>query len=388
MTSPHRLAGAIALALICLAPYAHAVDADGLRGAVDAAVKPLMAAYDLPGMAVGVTVDGKTSYFNYGVASREHKTPVTEHTIFELGSVSKTFTATLALAAQAENRLSLQDHPGKYMPQLAGSAVDQATLLELGTYTGARLPLQVPDEVETDAQLYAWLRAWQPGAAPGTRRVYSNGSIGLLGRATALAMHADVRTLAEQRLFPALGLKETYVHVPESAMAHYAWGYNKANKPVRVNPGMFDQEAYGVKSTASDMLRYLQDNIDPAPLPPPFALAVQQTHTAYYNAGPMTQGLGWEQYAYPVAEKDLDEGNNLGGTEMPVQRLDGPGAPRIPAGPTLFNKTGATGGFGAYALFIPARRIGIVMLANKNYPNSERVKAAYAILRQFDPDLK
>lgn len=384
MIPSHRDAGRLALALLCSIPLHAAADADSLRGTVDAAIRPLMQKYDVPGMAVGVTVDGRSVFFNYGVASRETARPVSEHTLFELGSISKTFTATLALAAQAEGRLSLQDHPGKTMPQLAGSAIDRATLLELGTYSAARLPLQVPDEVDDDTRLFDWLRAWQPGAQPGTRRVYSNASIGLLGRATTLAMHADMTELAEQRLFPALGLKESYLRVPQRALPDYAWGYNKANRPVRVNPGMFDMETYGVKSTAADMVRYLQANIDPDRLPQPFALAVRQTHTGYYMAGPMTQGLGWEQYPYPVPEQRLAEGNALGGTEMPVQRFD---APRVPPAATLFNKTGATGGFGAYALFVPARRIGIVLLANRNYPNAERVKAAYAILRELDRTL-
>jgi beta-lactamase class C len=66
----------------------------------------------------------------------------------------------------------------------------------------------------------------------------------------------------------------------------------------------------------------------------------------------------------------------------PATRLQPPQAP--PRG-TLFNKTGATGGFGAYVLFVPAQRVGIVMLANKNYPIPARVQAPHAILEQLAP---
>ncbi|MNT11267.1 Beta-lactamase [compost metagenome] len=53
----------------------------------------------------------------------------------------------------------------------------------------------------------------------------------------------------------------------------------------------------------------------------------------------------------------------------------------------LVNKTGSTNGFGAYVVFVPAQRIGIVMLANKNFPVAARIKAAYQILMALDGKL-
>ncbi|MCY1233801.1 Beta-lactamase [compost metagenome] len=53
----------------------------------------------------------------------------------------------------------------------------------------------------------------------------------------------------------------------------------------------------------------------------------------------------------------------------------------------LVNKTGSTNGFGAYVVFVPAKRIGLVMLGNKNMPVPARVEAAYHILTVLDAEL-
>jgi len=110
--------------------------------------------------------------------------------------------------------------------------------------------------------------------------------------------------------------------------------------------------------------------------------AVACTHTGYFQTGDTVQGLGWEQYRLPVSLARLQAGNGDGMSRgaNPVTRLDPPqSSPRA----TLFNKTGATRGFGAYVLFVPDRRVGIVMLANKNYPIAARLEAAHAILGQL-----
>jgi beta-lactamase class C len=361
-----------------------AADAAAVREAVDRAVRPLMAQHDVPGMAVAVSVDGQAMFFNYGMASKEKRIPVSENTLFELGSVSKIFTATLACYARAQGKLSFDDHPGKYIPQLKGSAIDRVSLLELGTYTAGGLPLQMPDEVTDDAQMLAYFREWTPHAAPGAQRRYSNPSIGLFGHVTALALHSGFAEAAEGRLFPALGLMHSHVRVPAVAMADYAWGYNSANRPVRVNPGVFDAEAYGVKSSAADMIRFVEENIDPSGLPEPIRQAVECTHTGYFQIGDTVQGLGWEQYRAPVSLARLLAGNadKMSRESNPATRLQ---PPQAPARGTLFNKTGATGGFGTYVLFVPEYRVGIVILANKNYPIPARVRAAHAILEQLAP---
>ncbi|MES2948330.1 MAG: class C beta-lactamase [Pseudomonadota bacterium] len=388
MNALRRLAARIAITFIsaaCCVPLSSWADHDPakIRAVVDTTIQPLMAEHEVPGMAVAVTVDGQAFVFHYGVASREANTPVGEATLFELGSISKTFAATLASYAQVRGQLSLDDHPGRYIPELKGSAINKASLLNLGTYTAGGLPLQFPDGV-TDDQMTDYFRHWKPHAAPGILRRYSNPSIGLLGYITALAMHTDFADAMENQIFPQLGLTGSYIRVPDHAMVHYAWGYDTTNKAIRVNPGVLATQAYGIKSTVTDMIRYVQANIDPSQLEESMQRAVDGTHVGYFRSGDMVQGLGWEQYHYPVTLKRLLSGNSYTMILKPVaaKKLS---KPQVPSGPTLFNKTGSTGGFGAYVAFVPQKKLGIVMLANKNYPIPARIEAAHAILEQLAP---
>lgn len=351
-----------------------------LRGVVDAAIRPLMAEHDIPGMAVAVTAGGRSAVFTYGVASREANKPVEAGTLFEIGSVSKTFTATLAAYALALGKLSLDDHPSRYLRELQGSAIDRATLLHFGTYTAGRLPLQFPGEVAGTAQMIPYFRQWRPDAAPGAQRRYSNPSIGLFGHLAGRALGRDFGTVMETEIFPRLGLRNSHIRVPQNALGTYAWGYGQANRPIRVNPGLFGAEAYGVKTTAGDMIRFVEANIDPSRLEEPMRRAVETTHLGFFRTSDMVQGLGWEQYAYPVTLERLLAGNARALSVDPATAIS---PPQVPAGPTLFNKTGSTNGFGAYAVFVPARRIGMVMLMNRNAPIPARIRAAYAILERL-----
>ncbi|HEX2114910.1 MAG TPA: class C beta-lactamase [Alphaproteobacteria bacterium] len=371
----------------CLLPTAiqAADNSSKITAAVERAFRPLLAEHDVPGIAVAVTVDGRRHFFSYGVASKETKTPVTKDTLFEIGSVSKTFTATLVSYAQALGKISLDDRPGKHMPQLRGSAVDAVSLLHLGTYTAGGLPLQFPDAVNNNAQMAAYFQQWKPSAAPGAQRRYSNPSIGLLGHVTGLAMNGAFADLVETGLFSKLGLGRSYIRVPAAEMENYAWGYNKANKPIRVNPGVFDAEAYGVKSTAADMIRFVETNIRPETLDTPMRRAIEGTHIGYFKTGEMVQGLGWEQYPYPITLDRLLDGNS-GTMAMEAHAATQLTPPQAPSQPTLFNKTGSTNGFGAYVVFVPAKRIGIVMLANKNFPIRARITAAHAVLEQLSSE--
>jgi beta-lactamase class C len=310
-----------------------------------------------------VTIDGKRHFIEYGLASKSPAIPVTRDTLFELGSISKTFTATLATYAEIEGKLSLNDSVSTYRPELKGSALDDVRVLDLGTHTAGGFPLQLPDEVKDQKQLIAYFRAWKPQFAPGMSRSYANPSIGLLGVIAAKAMGESYETLMQRQLFPDLGLRRTFITVPAAEMKSYAWGYNRDDKPVRVSPALLATEAYGAKSNAVDMARYLEVNMGIGTVSEKIASAVQATHIGYFRSGELIQDLVWEQYPYPVELDKIVAGNSakMIMNATPATAIDPPMAPR---GDVVLNKTGSTNGFGAY-------------------PNDARVKAAYAVLSRL-----
>lgn len=376
MMKTHTLAAALLTVLAI--PAGHAAD----KADIDAIIQPLMQKYGVPGMAIAISVAGKQQFYHYGVTSKQTGKPITNQTLFEIGSLSKTFTATLAAYANDEGKLSFTEPASRYLPALRGSAFDHVSLLNLATHTSG-LPLFVPDEVADNAQLMAYYKQWQPPQPAGSTRVYSNLGIGMLGMITAKSLNQPFAQAMEQRLFPALGLTHSYINVPTDQMANYAQGYNKKDQPVRVAPGPLDAEAYGVKSNAQDLIRYLEANMQVAKVGDKWRRALDETHTGYYRAGVFTQDLMWESYPYPVALARLTEGNNAGmimnGT--PTTAIT---PPQREQGAAWFNKTGSTGGFSTYAVFLPKQKIAVVMLANKWFPNDDRVAATYRIVQALE----
>ncbi|KYQ70809.1 MCA family class C beta-lactamase [Acinetobacter pragensis] len=339
--------------------------------------KPLMDQYGVAGMAIGVIYNGKTYENYYGIQSKLDHKSVNNQTLFELGSVSKVFTAISGTYANNQGKISFDDHPSKYLPSLKHSDIDKANLLELLTFTSGNLPLQFPDNVKTEKQILEYFKNWKAKNPSGTYREYSNPSIGLFGYLTAKSMNVPFSSLLEETIFPQLNLKHTYVNVPEAQKINYAFGYDENNMPVRVNPGPLSDEAYGVKSTLPDMLDFVNANLNADKNSPAMKKAILDTHKGYFKVADsgMTQALGWEMFSYPTTSEILQASNSqqiLLGSNPVVKELSQPES-------KVFHKTGSTNGFGTYVLFIPEKGFGLVMLMNKKIPNVDRIKAAYHV---------
>lgn len=374
---------ALAAALFSVSAAA-ALPPQNMDALVNETIEPLMKQQAIPGMAVAVIYQGKPSFYYYGLADVKARRPVTEETLFELGSVSKTFTGTAGGYAIQSGIARLSDPASRYSAQLTGSQWQNITLLQLATYSAGGLPLQVPENITREADLWRYYNAWQPTWTPGTQRLYSNASIGLFGALVVKNSGVCFERYMQQHVFAPLKLNHTWIVVPEREKQHYAWGYRQG-QPVRVNPGMLDAQAYGIKTTIRDMATFMQANIAPEQLvrrDPQIARAIDIAQQGYGKSGERYQGLGWEIYPWPVDPQRVitASGSDIALRASPIA-LQTPPRPMTPA--SWVHKTGSTNGFGAYIAFIPQQQLGIVMLANKNFPNPVRVTAAWRILQKL-----
>ncbi len=355
-----------------------------LNHTMQTVIPKLMKDQSIPGMAIAVIKDDKTYYYNYGLADIEGNKPVTNKTIFELGSVSKTFTGVLGAESVIRNEIKLSDPVNKYWPELTGKQWAEVSMLNLATYSAGGLPLQIPEEITNKNSLLNYYQNWQPTWKPSTQRLYSNASIGLFGLLTANAAKMEFKQMMDERLIKPLKLTNTWFNVPSSNMSNYAWGYVNT-KPVRVSVAMLDNESYGIKSSVEDMAYWIRVNMDNHIVNSSIlreAIDLSQK-TQYHVENGIEQGLGWEMYELPVKEdiiiKNSDNKNALSSYAIK------PSVSNEKLKKEYFvHKTGATSGFGAYVAFIPSHKVGIVMLANKNIPNVERVKTAFTIFNTLN----
>lgn len=378
------LNGVLTLAVLSLSTTSVAASntltSEQISQVVNRTIEPLLKEQMIPGMAVAVIYQGRPYYFTWGKADVKNNRAVTKQTLFELGSVSKTFTGVLGGDAVARGEIKLSDKANHYWPALNGKQWQDITLLDLATYTAGGLPLQVPDNVTNNESLLEFYQQWQPQMEPGSARVYANSSIGLFGALAVKPSGLSFEDAMNQRVLQPLSLKHTWITIPTTEEKDYAWGYRN-NNPVHVSLGMLGAESYGVKSSITDMAAWLQANMAPQHISnTTLKKGLELAQARYWRIGDMYQGLGWEMLNWPVngAAMAKDSDGAVALAPRPATAIEPP-APAVAS--SWVHKTGSTGGFGAYVAFIPEQQLGIVMLANKSYSNSARVQAGYTILK-------
>ncbi len=149
------------------------------------------------GAAVAVHVDGRTLFFNYGMADRAR--PVTSDVLFNLGSVGKIFDTSLLTLADQRGELSLDDSIAKHVPELQqGGDIRRITLRQLATHTSGLVLAQDhppwPEQAFTLPEFLATLNAWTADKdhEPGKQMIYSHAGFILLHLALERRVRASV----------------------------------------------------------------------------------------------------------------------------------------------------------------------------------------------------
>jgi beta-lactamase class C len=339
-------------------------------------VTSFMDKYNVPGVAVELYVDGKPYEYYYGYADRANKTPVSNRTIFELGSISKVMTSILLAQEVDWAKMSFTDPVTKYVKDLPAS-FNKIKLQDLATHTSG-LPFNPPKNIETHAELKNYLANWSSDADPGDEWTYSNIGIGLLGNAIEVSTEKDLDKLYHRHILNPLRMI-IGMEIPKKLTKYYAQGYNQNGNPVpHVAPGLFPA-AYNFKASAEDMQRFLSAAIGLPGTPPRLFYPIRMTQSVYVKLADVSQGLGWQ--IHPLSDGYVSDLLNVPETQdfgpLDVQEIY---ARPLFNGDALIDKTGATGGFRAYIAVLPNKKSGIVILANKNVSNGAIVATARKLL--------
>lgn len=232
-------------------------------------VTETMDAHQIPGAVVGVWQDGESRVLPFGVTSVEHPLPVTEETLFQVGSITKTFTALLIMQLVERGKLDLDEKVQAYLPtfRVADTAVSQqATIRHLLTHTAGWVGDLFEDTGEGDDALprYIALMAGLEQLAPlGFVYSYNNAAFYLAGAIVEAAtgrLYEDV--LREQILEP-LGMSHSYLKSWDAMTHRFAVGHRlHPEKGVEVaRPWHLPRAVHpvgGLITAVPDLLRYAQ----------------------------------------------------------------------------------------------------------------------------------
>jgi D-alanyl-D-alanine carboxypeptidase len=232
---------------------------------VDEYVQKQMRQLRLPGVAVAIIRDGQPSDIRtYGVANLENDVPVTPQTVFELGSLSKQFTATAIMILAEERRLVLDEPVTTYLPELP-SSWQNITLRHLLTHTsGIQEYLSVkglPDEahaLEHRAMTRLLASRVKREFEPGETWAYSNTGYLLLGDVIERVSGMSYWSFLTARVFRPAGMLSTRSSAPQSIIRHRASGYGWRDGAFENRPAL-SENAYAagaIVSTIEDMAKW------------------------------------------------------------------------------------------------------------------------------------
>ena len=280
----------------------------------------------------------------YGRSGASNDRPLDGDTVFEIGSITKVFTALLLGEMVTRGEVALDDPVSKYLPgsvKMPARNGKQITFLDLATYTSGlpRLPDGIPNigdnpyAAYTVEQLYAFLSNHTLRFDPGTHYEYANLGFGLLGHVLALRANTSYEDLVVSRVCAPLALEDTRISLTGSMRERLAQGH-LSNLNATANWDFPTLAGAGaLRSTANDLLKFMKVTClteTGTPLRSAIDLLLQTRRPTDISS--MKVGLGWF-----VRSGNDDE---------------------------IVWKDGMTGGYACFAGFSTRLRSGAVVLSN------------------------
>ncbi|HVG07483.1 MAG TPA: serine hydrolase domain-containing protein [Thermoanaerobaculia bacterium] len=290
-----RRFAAAALLLLCALQPARADE-------VDSYVEARMRELHIPGFALAVVRDGQVvKSKGYGLANVELGVPATEETVFEIGSITKQFTAAAVMMLVEENKIGLDDRIGKHLAGVpeAWSAVTVRHLLTHSS--GIQNYLDVPGLMDAtsrpgmshDEIAKLFFERLQLDFQPGETWSYSNTAYLLLGNILEKASGKSYWEFLDERIFKPLGMKATRSSEPRAILPHRAAGYEWRGDRFE-NRAALTENAYAagsIVSTIQDMAKW--DAALTSGKLPGSVLAWTPNKIARGAIAPFNYGFGW-----------------------------------------------------------------------------------------------
>lgn len=294
------------------------------------------------GLAVGLVNGAQTEVYTFGRVEVGKAASPTGSTLFEIGSVTKTFTAVLLAEMARRGQVKLDEPVKALLPdgvKVPARGGKQITLAQLSTHRSG-LP-RLPDNFKPANaknpyadygvdKMYAFLSSHELRRDPGEKYEYSNLAVGLLGQALReRARKMSYETLLREVVLAPLGMKDTAIKLTPEQQTRFARGHHgETVTPPWDIPAMAG--AGGLRSSVEDMLLYVRANL--GQVDTPLAQALATTHVKREEASKgNSMGLGWH-----------------------INRDD------------VIWHNGGTGGFHSYVGFHKGSGTGVVVLGNTN----------------------
>ena len=265
--------------------------AENIRRKADELAAGYLASPANVGLVVGVVIWDQRHVLGYGKVARDSDRAPGEHTVYEIGSVTKVFNAVLLAEMAGRGEVRLDQPVAELLPPEVKVPTHRGrpiTLAQLAEHTSSlpRLPGNIWPNVKDEKNpyrdyevhhLYEYLKGSGLAFPPGSGAAYSNLGAGLLGHALSLRGGKPYEELTADRVLRPLGLRDTAVTLSADQLARMAPGHDDKGEPTPNWDTPSLAGAGALRSSVGEMLTFLRANLDPAGVPLKDALELCQT---------------------------------------------------------------------------------------------------------------